>query len=537
MSHSSVVATATATAAHTASNAPPPAASVATAAHTATAAATATATATTITKSQQKRLDKQKKVEEEKAKKAAERAAKETAEHAERRAAAAAITLVDPATPATQLRIAPLIARAATGLATLGRVKVCGWVHRLRNQGNMKFLVLRDGSGYLQAVLTGPLASTLAALDLCVETAVCVFGTVVADARAGGYELQADYWFQFSPSDSSFESIVTSESNPDIFYDQRHLVIRGENTSNILKARSYVTQAFRDFFFSRGFFEVSPPSLVQTQCEGGSTLFPLTYYGAPAYLTQSSQLYLEAATPALGNVFCIAPSFRAEKSRTRRHLSEFMHVEGEMSFITFDDLLNFLEDMVVDVCERAVAKCGDIIHKLNPNFRVPERPFLRMTHAQCVQYCIDNEIWSDPVAKIPFKQGEDIPEMQERAMTDKIGRPILCTNFPTEMKAFYMQRLPTDDTLTESVDVLIPTVGEIVGGSMRMWDLAQLNDGYRKHNIDPKPYYWYNDQRRFGSCPHGGFGLGLERFLAWMLAQDDVKKVCLFPRYKKRCAP
>jgi len=271
------------------------------------------------------------------------------------------------------------------------RVKVFGWVHNLRSQGNLMFLELRDGTGVpalLQTVFAPPCSQTVDALQLHTEAAIVVFGTLKSEERAkGGVELHADYWELIGPSDGEAGQRINQDTHVDVLADQRHIQIRQLDASYILKIRSYAIQCFRDHFFAKGFFEVTPPTLVQTQVEGGSTLFKMNYFGEDAYLTQSSQLYLETCVPALGKVFCCAPSYRAEKSRTRRHLAEYTHFEGELGFITYEDLLDLLEDMCVDVAERLVAKAGDMLKIVNPNFVAPKKPFIRMNYSEAVKYC------------------------------------------------------------------------------------------------------------------------------------------------------
>ncbi|GAW22563.1 hypothetical protein ANO14919_121030 [Xylariales sp. No.14919] len=426
------------------------------------------------------------------------------------------------------------------------RVRVVGRVHRERKQKDVLFVTLRDGYGFMQVVISGKLAKTYEALTLTRETSMEIFGEmrqVPAGARAPlDRELHADFYripnhWKAAGGEDAITNRVTADTDRATLLNLRHLTLRGEGASSVMLVRDAVEYAFNQAYRELKIRKVSPPALVQTQVEGGATLFQLEYYGADAFLTQSSQLYLETCLPSMGDVYCIEKSFRAEKSLTRRHLSEFTHIEAELDFITFEDLLTHIEHMMCRVLEIVMADptIAGYIKNLNPDFKLPERPFMRMKYEDAIKWLQEHEILNEEGQ--PHTFGDDIAEAAERRMTDEIKRPIFLTHFPAEIKAFYMQRDQDDKRVTESVDCLMPGVGEIVGGSMRIDDHDSLMAAFEREGLNPATYFWYTDQRKYGSSPHGGYGLGLERFLAWLCNQHTVRDCCLYPRFAGRCAP
>ncbi|CZT07533.1 hypothetical protein WAI453_013621 [Rhynchosporium graminicola] len=428
------------------------------------------------------------------------------------------------------------------------RVKVSGRIHRLRQQKQATFLTLIDGYGHLQCVISGNLTKTYEALTFAQGTSLTLYGemrkVLAGQTAPDDRELHVDFYRVIGASPSDAEAITNKVSAQQdqwdsAMLDNRHLVLRGDTASSVMKVRSAVEWAFAKAYRELRFTKISPPAFVQTQVEGGSTLFELDYYGEKTYLTQSSQLYLETGLPSLGNVYCIEKSFRAEKSLTRRHLSEYTHVEAELDFIDFDDLLDHLEEMISRVITTILddKEIAGYIKELNPEFAPPTRPFKRMRYSDAINWLNEQD---PPILNEegnPHVFGDDIAEAAERRMTDIINLPILLTHFPVEIKAFYMKKDPNDPRVTESVDVLMPGVGEIVGGSMRMEGYEELMDAYNREGISPKEYYWYTEQRKYGTSPHGGYGLGLERFIAWICKQHSVRTCCLYPRFMGRCKP
>lgn len=337
------------------------------------------------------------------------------------------------------------------------KVVVQGWAHRIRQQGKMlMFIILRDGTGFLQCVLAKAVCQQAQELNLQTEATIKLTGLIKelppGKSAPGGHEMSVEQVQLIGNAPpGGIDNALNEESGVDVQLDQRHLMLRGENLSRIMQFRSLLTKHLRQHYYDRGFVEVTPPTLVTGQVEGGSTLFKLNFFGEEAYLTQSSQLYLESCLPSLGDVFCIAQSYRAEQSRTRRHLAEYTHVEAERPFISFDQLLDTIEDLICDLIERVVQDpvAGKILKEMHPDFKQPKKPFKRMEYSAAIEYLKENNITKE--SGDFYKFGEDIPEMPERKMTDQINEPIMLIKFPAGIKAFYMSRCKEDNDLTESV--------------------------------------------------------------------------------------
>lgn len=389
------------------------------------------------------------------------------------------------------------------------RIRVFGRVHHLRSQKDVIFVTLKDGYGLMQCVFTGQMIKTYAAMTLTLETSLEIRGQLMS-LPSGAHapldrELHADFFTVIGAAAGDREAItnkVQQDADPQTLLDNRHLVLRGENAAHMMQVRAALLRAFRQAYLELRCLEVTPPAIVQTSVEGGSTLFAFPYFGQTAYLTQSSQLYLETCLPSMGDVFCICPSFRAEKSLTRRHLSEFTHLEGELDFITFPDLLDHLETLIIRVIDIvfSLPTIAAFINDLNPQFTKPTTPFKRLKYADAITWLNEHNILNEDVddgeQPRPHVFGDDIAEAAERKMTDMLNVPIFLTHFPAEIKSFYMKKDAEDKRVTESVDLLLPGVGEIIGGSMRIDDYDELMAAFKREGIPDKPYYWYTDQRR-----------------------------------------
>jgi asparaginyl-tRNA synthetase len=415
-------------------------------------------------------------------------------------------------------------------------VTLRGWVHHLRSSGKIRFLVLRDGTGLAQGVLVKgnlPEEDFQQFDQLTLESSLTLSGRVKAEPRApGGFELEVN---RIVPVQISQEYPISPKEHGVAFLmDRRHLWLRSPRQQAILRIRDEVCRSCRDFFHERGFVMVDTPILTPTACEGTTSLFETDYLDrGKAYLSQSGQLYLEAAAMALGRVYCFGPTFRAEKSKTRRHLTEFWMVEAEAAFFTLDNVMELAESLVRTV----VAK---VLEHQEPHLRLLERdltplqevagPFPRLSYTEAL------EILKQEGKDLAW--GDDLGGDEETVLSQKFSRPVLVHRYPKEAKAFYMESDAHDPRLVLCVDMLAPEgYGEIVGGSQRIHDLDTLLARIREHHLPQEPLEWYLDLRRYGSVPHGGFGLGIERLVAWICGLHHVRETIPFPRLLDRMYP
>jgi asparaginyl-tRNA synthetase len=432
---------------------------------------------------------------------------------------------------------APLLSTIAELAGHVGReVTLRGWVYHLRSSGKVRFLVLRDGTGLAQAVLVKgqlPEADFAAFEELTLESSLEVAGRVKADARApGGYELEATALKPIHLAEPF--PIQPKEHGVGFLLDHRHLWLRSPRQQAILRVRDEVSRACRDFFHERGFVLVDTPILTPTACEGTTTLFATQYLDrGTAYLSQSGQLYLEAAAMALGRVYCFGPTFRAEKSKTRRHLMEFWMVEAEAAFFTLEDILGLAEDLVCYLVDRVLSERRrelELLERDPGHLSAVAKPFPRLRYAEVL------ERLAAAGAALPF--GEDLGGDEETLVSRMFDRPVMITHYPLSCKAFYMEADPEDPRLALCVDLLAPEgYGEIIGGSQRVADLEVLRRRLQEHHLPEEPFAWYLDLRRYGSVPHAGFGMGLERVVAWLCGLKHVREAIPFPRLLDRLYP
>ena len=415
-------------------------------------------------------------------------------------------------------------------------VRIRGWVQHLRSSGKVRFLVARDGTGLVQGVLVKgnlPDADFQAFEHLTLESSLELAGRVKAEPRApGGYELEVT---GLAPVHLTQDYPISPKEHGVAFLmDRRHLWLRSPRQQAVLRIRDEVCRACRDFFHDRGFVLIDTPILTPTACEGTTSLFETNYLDrGKDYLSQSGQLYLEAAALALGKVYCFGPTFRAEKSKTRRHLMEFWMVEAEAAFHTLADIMQLAEDLVrclvLRVLEHRRGELSTLERDPAPLEKAAQ-PFYRLSYTEALARL--------QAQGLEMTWGEDLGGDEETTLSQMFDRPVLVHRYPRECKAFYMEADPEDPRLALCVDLLAPEgYGEIIGGSQRVADLDTLLTRLKEHHLPQEPLEWYLDLRRYGSVPHGGFGLGLERTVAWLCGLKHVREAIPFPRLLDRLYP
>jgi len=415
-------------------------------------------------------------------------------------------------------------------------VTLRGWLHNRRSSGKIHFLTIRDGSGFIQCVMSKQAVGEEAfrkADHLAQESAVIVHGAVRTDARApGGYEV--DVSGLEIVSESNNYPITPKEHGPDYLLERRHLWIRSPRQQAVLRVRHEVINAVRDFFNSRGFILADTPIFTPAACEGTTTLFPVQYFeDATAYLTQSGQLYNEANAMALGKVYCFGPTFRAEKSKTRRHLTEFWMVEPEVAYADLDDVMDLAEGLVVSVVSRVLETRQAELKTLERDttkLELVKAPFPRISYDEAAKILTDKGL--------PFEWGGDFGAPDETALSEQFDRPICVHRYPSAVKAFYMKPDPQRPEVALCVDVLAPEgYGEIIGGGQRIDDYDLLIQRIKEHDLPPEAFEWYLDLRRYGSVPHGGFGMGIERVVSWICGLEHLREAIPYPRMLYRIYP
>ncbi|WP_239614241.1 asparagine--tRNA ligase [Cohnella mopanensis] len=425
-------------------------------------------------------------------------------------------------------------------LATIGSyvgqsVKFGGWLTRKRSSGKIQFLQIRDGMGFIQGVLVKAEVDEAVwerAGQLTQESSFYVTGIVREDPRSpSGYELSVT-GIEIIQIAKDYP-ITPKEHGVDFLMDHRHLWLRAPRQRAILRIRAVIISAIQGFFDQRGFTLVDPPVLTPSSCEGTTNLFHTKYFEEDAYLTQSGQLYMEAAAMALGKVYSFGPTFRAEKSKTRRHLIEFWMIEPEMAFVNHEQNLNVQEQFISHVVGQVLSTCKAELAVLERDVSALERvlpPFPRITYDEAL------ELLKEVGMKLPW--GEDFGAPHETAIAEKFDRPVFITHYPASFKAFYMKPDPNRPEVVLCADMIAPEgYGEIIGGSQRIDDPELLAQRFDEHELSEEAYGWYMDLRRYGSVPHSGFGLGLERAVAWICGLEHVRETIAFPRTLYRLYP
>ncbi len=410
------------------------------------------------------------------------------------------------------------------------KVAVRGWVYRKREGKQTIFLVMRDSTGVIQCTVKEGSPAWKDAEKLTIESSLSLEGAVKQDERApGGYEVSVQ---GISIIGLAELFPISKDKSEEFLRDVRHLWLRSRRMSLVMKVRADLLEFAREYFRDQDFTEVSPPMFITSACEGGSTLFGLKYFDQDLYLTQSSQLYLEILIYSLEKVYCIAPSFRAEKSRTIRHLTEYWHIEGEWPFSDMHDLMQFEEELMTHICRRIVEKCKKEFAELGADLSKVasvSTPFPKMTYSEAV------ERLNAQGSRI--KWGNDFGYDEEKALADVVNKPFFIYDYPTAIKAFYCKTYRDKPEVAMSVDMLVPRIGEISTGGVREDDKETLIRRIKEMGMEEKDYDWYLDLRRYGTVPHVGFGMGLERLLTWMLDLENIIDSIPFPRTTRRFYP
>ncbi len=446
--------------------------------------------------------------------------------------------------PKTQTSEAPVTTIADIGRHEGQQVTVRGWLYNLRESGKLLFPIFRDGTGVIQGVVAkNAVAPEMfeTVKNLTQESSVIAVGKVRADKRApGGYELDVSHVqvVQRVPEDDPFP-ISLKEHGIDFLMENRHLWMRTPRQSSILRVRAEIIKACRDFFDERGFVLTDPPILTPAACEGTTTLFPVEYFGDEAFLTQSGQLYVEATAMALGKVYSFGPTFRAEKSKTRRHLTEFWMIEPEVAYATLDDNMGLAEGLITYVVQRVLEKRRKELETIGRDVSKLEKiapPFPRISYDEAVKKL--QEGFEKGELPTKFAWGGDLGSPDETYLSSRYDKPLMVHRYPAQVKAFYMEPDPERPDLALCVDVLAPEgYGEIIGGSQRIGDYQLLLKRIHDQGLPEEAFKWYLDLRKYGGVPHAGFGMGIERVVAWICGLEHVRETIPFARTLTRIYP
>jgi asparaginyl-tRNA synthetase len=443
----------------------------------------------------------------------------------------------------------PITQAVATTIRDVGKhegqaVTIRGWLYNLRESGKLLFPQIRDGSGVIQGVILKKQVSPEmfeTVKNLTQESSVVVTGTVRADSRApGGYELDVTdaQVVQRVPEDEPYP-ISLKEHGVDFLMDNRHLWVRTPRQAAILRVRSEIEKAMHDFFEDRDFIRTDPPILTPAACEGTTNLFEVDYFDDAAYLTQSGQLYIEATAMALGKVYSFGPTFRAEKSKTRRHLTEFWMVEPEVAYATLDDIMELAEQFISFIVGRVLERRRPELETLDRDVSKLEAikaPFPRLSYDEAAKML--DEGFAKGQVENKFEYGNDFGSPDETYISSQFDRPVMVHRYPAAIKAFYMEPDPADPKYALCVDVLAPEgYGEVIGGSQRIGDFNLLEKRIEDHGLPKEAFKWYLDLRRYGGVPHAGFGMGIERAVAWICGLEHVRETIPFARTLHRIYP